>query len=138
MCTIVRCPNDSADLSAFGVIDAEIAEKGHLWTETNSHSSAKSRWTLTKSYEYRFDQVFWLWRMSNNVPLCCGGKATISIEPFFNRDKPASGQLRSSNPDLTIPKPIKFLLHNKDQPDFFHGFEQVTGIAWAGGDAWSD
>ena len=30
-----RRTGDSADLSRLGVIDAEIAEKGHLWTETN-------------------------------------------------------------------------------------------------------
>jgi hypothetical protein len=33
--TRVRRTSDSADLSAFGVFDAEIAEKGHLWMETN-------------------------------------------------------------------------------------------------------
>ena len=31
----VRRTSDSADLSAFGEIDAEIAEKGYLWTETS-------------------------------------------------------------------------------------------------------
>jgi hypothetical protein len=34
--TSVRRTSDSADLSAFGEIDAEIAEKGHFWTETRS------------------------------------------------------------------------------------------------------
>jgi hypothetical protein len=32
--TAVCRTSDSADLSAPGVIDAEIAEKGHLWPET--------------------------------------------------------------------------------------------------------
>jgi hypothetical protein len=30
----VRRKSDSTDLSAFGVIDAEIEKKGYLWTET--------------------------------------------------------------------------------------------------------
>jgi hypothetical protein len=33
--TRVRRTSDSADLSRLGVIDAEIAEKGQLWTETS-------------------------------------------------------------------------------------------------------
>jgi hypothetical protein len=33
--TRVRRTSNSADLSRLGVIDAEISEKGHLWTETN-------------------------------------------------------------------------------------------------------
>jgi hypothetical protein len=32
---LVCRPSDSADLSRLGVIDAEIAEKGHFWTETS-------------------------------------------------------------------------------------------------------
>ena len=32
--TTVCHTSDSADLSRRGVIDAEIVEKGHLWTET--------------------------------------------------------------------------------------------------------
>jgi hypothetical protein len=32
--TRVRRTSDSADLSAFGAIDAEIVGKGHLWMET--------------------------------------------------------------------------------------------------------
>jgi hypothetical protein len=35
--TSVCRTSDSVDLSRLGVIDAEIAEKGHLWTETNEH-----------------------------------------------------------------------------------------------------
>ena len=36
--TFVRRTSDSADLSRLGVIDAEIAEKGHLWMEANSQT----------------------------------------------------------------------------------------------------